>query len=65
MVQKSVHRKLIPLPRHMQFPPEIMSLEGVAISDTTKAGLFDLDHESVMFAQNIHEKSISGEYHKN
>lgn len=34
-----------------------MSLEGVAISDTTKAGLFDLDHESVMFAQNIHEKS--------
>lgn len=34
-----------------------MSLEGVAISDTTKAGLFDLDHGSVMFAQNIHEKS--------
>ena len=23
MVQKSVHRKPIPLPRHMQFPPEI------------------------------------------
>ena len=33
------------------------SLEGVAISDTTKAGLFDLDHGTVMFAQNIHEKS--------
>lgn len=33
------------------------SLEGVAISDTTKAGLFDLDHGTVMFAQDIHEKS--------
>ena len=35
-----------------------MSLEGVAISDTAKAGLFDLDHGSVMFAQNIHENEL-------
>lgn len=42
-----------------------MSLEGVAISDTTKAGLFDLDHGSVMFAQNIHEKSYPASITKN
>lgn len=42
MVQKSVHRKPIPLPRHMQVSSGNMSLEGVAISDTTKARVFSI-----------------------
>lgn len=34
-----------------------IALDGVSISGNTMAGLFDLEHASVLYAQNIHQKA--------
>ncbi len=34
-----------------------VALDGVSISGNTMAGLFDMEHDTVLYAQNIHEKA--------
>lgn len=33
------------------------SMDGIAVSDTTNAGLFDLEHHTVLYGQDLHEKA--------